>query len=294
MLRNVAILGLRAMERAPDFLAWSADDGAALRREAARLLKRQDHAAAFLRLDAMCLAAGIELVPFVGPGAPFGPAWPGHPFLSPAMRVGYKLREADLTRELARLMGPERGSRGPQRARSFLRALAEVAGRPALTDTLTDTVRPSVTAEHLVSVRWRRPTLGGGPAPDVSGPPTSKQGSSPRIDLLFEWSVGSGSSQAVVVVEAKLGATVADGQLKPYRKEAERRAKGGPVTLILLTAHADKAERRHRAWSAVRWLALMRRWEPLMAADGDDDPEFARVRAHVWRFILQSKGGRSW
>jgi hypothetical protein len=294
MLRDVAILALAQIDRAPDFSAWSARDAAVLRSEAMRLLRRQNYAAAFLQPEAERLVGGIGLVPFVGADAPFGPAWPGHPFVSPAMRVGYKLREADLTRELALLMGPSAGRRGPERARSFLRVLAEVSGRPSLIEVLTDDVTPRVTAEHPVSVRWRRPTLGGGPAPDMSGPPTSKQGSSPRIDLLFEWSVGSGSSQAVVVVEAKLGATVADGQLKPYRKEAERRAKGGPVTLILLTAHADKAERRHRAWSAVRWLALMRRWEPLMAAGGDDDPEFARVRAHVWRFILQSKGGRSW
>jgi hypothetical protein len=58
------------------------------------------------------------------------------------------------------------------------------------------------------------------------------------------------------------------------------------VALILLTAKADKAEGRHRSWSTVRWLPLLRRWEPLLAETGDDDPEFSRVRAHIWRSIL--------
>jgi hypothetical protein len=40
----------------------------------------------------------------------------------------------------------------------------------------------------------------------------------------------------------------------------------------------------------VRWFALMRRWETVLAAAGDDDPEFARVRAHIWRFISDLRG----
>ncbi len=62
------------------------------------------------------------------------------------------------------------------------------------------------------------------------------------------------------------------------------------MALILLTAKADKAEKRYRSWSAVRWFALMRRWEHALAAAGDNDPEFSRVRAHIWRFILDNGG----
>lgn len=82
-----------------------------------------------------------------------------------------------------------------------------------------------------------------------------------RIDLLIEWPHGLAGRPAVVVVEAKLGATVAAAQLLPYGREA-----------------------------AIRWFALMRRWEGALAAAGDGDPVFAAIRAHIWRFLLDGRG----
>lgn len=236
-----------------------------------------------LRDYAQHLVDGIPLVPFVGLGAPFGPSWPGHPFASPAMGTSYSLREADITRSLAHFMGPAAGRLGPQRARSFLRALADGSGLASLAETLTDTIVPSGTAEHPVSVGRTKPQ--GRRAGKDQGS-ALRRGSAPRIDLLFEWPIGPAGRQAVVVIEAKLGASVADGQLSPYRAEALRRAKGGPVHLFLLTAQPDRSERRYRTWMPVRWLALLRAWERHLAETGDADPEFARVRAHVWRFLL--------
>jgi hypothetical protein len=152
-LRDVAVLALERMNHAPALLPhWPEGEGALLRREAVRILHQSGDAARLLAPEAERLVRGIELVPSVGgEGAPFGPAWPGHPFASGAMGVGYKLREADLTRELAKLMGPSAGRRGPERAISFLRVMAELAGEDAVLDALRNGARPTVTAEHMVS-----------------------------------------------------------------------------------------------------------------------------------------------
>lgn len=232
-----------------------------------------------LEAESERLAAGIELVPFLEHGGPFGPAWAAHPFASPAMTVGYKLREPDVTRALARFMGPAGGRRGFERAVSFLRSLAELSSHPVIDAALTDTTRLAVVAEHQVAPQTRLARSG-----EVG------RSAANRIDLLFEWPYGTAGQRAVVVVEAKLGSTIGDHQLRPYREEARRRAKGGPVALILLTAWTDAAERRSRAWKPVRWFQLLRRWEGAIAEAGDDDPEFARVRAHVWSFVLSSRG----
>ena len=174
-------------------------------------------------------------------------------------------------------MGPTAGPRGPERALSFLRVLTEITGATEVRDALALARRPTVMAEYPV----KRPTRRLGAPPAGSG-----RTAAPRIDLLFEWPLSGGERRAVVVVEAKLGATVSPNQLRPYREEARRRARGGPVALILLTARSDRAESRHRAWQPVRWLSLLRRWEAALAMAGDDDPEFARLRAGLWRFVL--------
>ncbi|MBC6718666.1 PD-(D/E)XK nuclease family protein [Aurantimonas sp. DM33-3] len=288
MLSDSAVLAFTRIATNPQlFPVWTETDARRLRCAATLILHRSSDAAAFLAPYVGQLTNGIEMVPILGTsGGPFGPAWRGHPFLSPAMDVGYKLREADLTRELAVLMGPSSGRRGSERAVSFLRVIADLARRPAIADALDDQTRPNVSAEHAVRTTDRKLKVAAISPAGVG----FKKGSSPRIDLMFEWPVGTDGRQAVVVIEAKLGATVGEGQLKPYREEGKRRAKSGPLALVLLTAHADKATSRHRSWAAVRWFALMRRWENVLAAAGDDDSEFARVRAHVWRYILSSGG----
>ena len=258
----------------------------ALRRSAGWLLRRQADAATLLGPDASRLVGGIELVGLTGPpGGPFGPTWPGHPLASPAMKLVHRMREPDVTRELASLMGPAAGPRGPERAVSFLRVLADLARKPALHAALEGRVRPAVTAELPVGPVSARAVVG-----ERALTPSARKVSNPRIDLLFEWPLGGAGQQAVVVVEAKLGAIVTAAQLLPYGREAAKRARGGPVTRILLTVQADAAERRYRSWSPVRWFALMRRWEGAIAAAGDSDPGFAAVRAHVWRFLLDGKG----
>lgn len=256
--------------------AWSDKEAGTLRGEAARQLSRSADAAVMLGPASARLVAGINLVPFLEAGGPFGPAWTAHPFASPAITAGYKLREPDVTGQLASFMNPaSSGRRAAQRAVSFLRVLTEQAGANALRDTLTHDTRPVVSPEHVVHSARRRASLAAGAQPTRT-----------RIDLLFEWPLGIDGRQAVVVVEAKLGAVVSDQQLLSYREEAKRRAKGGPVALVLLTASADAAERRYPAWKPVRWFKLLRRWEAELAQAGDDDAEFARLRAHVWRFLL--------
>lgn len=257
---------------------WGATDVAALHGEAARRLSRQADAAAILAPTLARLTGGIPLVSFLEPGGPLGPAWPAHPFASPALTTSYRLREPDLTRGLAALMGPAAGPNGARRALSFLRVLTELAGPRAqsVRETLSEQTRPTVLAEHVV-------------IPPQRGATADKSASNQtRIDLLFEWPVGQTGQRVVVVVEAKLGAVVGEGQLRPYREEAVRRARGGPVALILLTTTPDAAERRHRAWRPVRWFALLRRWERLLAESGDADPEFARLRAHLWRYVVDN------
>lgn len=177
-------------------------------------------------------------------------------------------------------MNSSAGPRGAERAVSFLRVLTEIAGADEVRNVLAAGTRPNVAAEHEV----RRP-----PGRSSTTPAGSGRVSVPRIDLIFDWPVGVDGRRAVVVVEAKLSAIVGKQQLKPYREEAKRRARGGPVALILLTAWPDKVEVRHSSWRPVRWLALLRRWEVDLAAAGDADPEFARLRAHLWRFVLSSK-----
>lgn len=274
-LRDAVLLALARFEQDPSLRlpAWSEVEASALRDEAGRQLSRQADAAAMLGPAAEYLARGIALVPFLEADGAFGPAWVGHPFASPAMDVVHRMREPDLTRELAALMGPHNGLRGQKRAVTFLRLLADLAGAASIAETLTDQTRPTVLAEHPVLPARKRVLA------------QAARAAATRIDLLFEWPFGSEGQRAVVVVEAKLGATVADGQLRSYREEAVRRARGGPVGLILLTAQPDAAERRYRAWKAVRWFEMLRRWESLLAEAGDEDPEFARVRAHIWRHI---------
>lgn len=277
-LRDAALLAVDRVEAISGLLPplWGQTDEAGLRAEAGRQLSGHAHAAAMLGPASEALVAGIELVPFLEPGGPFGPAWAGHPFASPAMTAGYKLREPDVTRALASLMQLGGGRHAGRRAVTFLRLVTELAGAEAIRATLSDHTKPTVVAEHLVMPLRRRVTGAEASAPT-------------RIDLLFEWPTGTPGQRAVLVIEAKLGSSVSAGQLRPYRQEALRRAKGGPVALILLTAWADAAERRHRTWQPVRWFQLLRRWEGALAEAGDDDPEFTRLRAHLWRFVLASR-----
>ena len=273
-------LALARLEEGASFIgAWSPNDAAALRAEAARSLRRQGDAAVMIGASAASLMRGIALVPFLASGGAFGPAWPGHPFASTAMGAGYRLREPDVTRELERLMGPAAGRRGTERAICFLRLVTEGVRSETLRAAITDHIRPTVKTEHLVVAPQRRST--------ASKPPPGSAGR--RIDLLFEWPTGTAGQKVIVVVEAKLGAEVSEGQLKAYRAEALRRARGGPVGLVLLTAWADAAERHNPSWACARWFTLLRRWEGILAEAGDDDPEFARVRAHLWRFVLSNR-----
>lgn len=275
------MLALGRVEAGPDLLgAWGHVEAQSLRQTAGRVLNGHIDAARVMSAAAERLVASIELVPFLESGGPFGPAWPGHPLASSAFNVGYRMREPDITRELAALMGPRAGRQGNERALSFLRVLTDLAGAHEVGATLTAGVRPTIVAEHPI-FRVQRPKAVVGSKPE--------RVSVPRIDLLFEWPVDNAGRQAIVVVEAKLGAHVGEGQLRPYREEARRRARGGPVALVLLTAWSDKAETRHRAWRQVRWFGLLRRWEAALAAAGDADPEFTRVRADLWRFVLSSR-----
>lgn len=293
--RSVCVLASHQMGVAARVVLqdWSPHDEVAVRRTGARLIGNARYAADLVHHAAPGLVRGIVLASPLGPVSAMGPLWHGHPFASPAMAASYRLREPDITRGLERVMREDKGERGATRARSFLRTLAELGGTPELLAALREPMRPVVAAEHPIRVGRapHRPDRSGGgitrgsaeamPLPAAPGPL--------RIDMLFRWPTSEGRSH-VVVVEAKLGSTVSAGQLAPYREEARRLARGGPVTLFLLTLRPDAAERRHRNWHAVRWGALMGRWERCIAQDGDDDGEFARLRAQVWRHVLNWQG----
>ncbi|MCJ2109015.1 hypothetical protein MKK70_27335 [Methylobacterium sp. E-041] len=277
LLPSAIRLALERFDAMPDLVeAWGPVQATLIRAEAARQLTRQADAAAILGDAAGRLTERIALIPYLEPGGAFGPAWAGHPFASPAMQAGYKLREPDITRALAALMGPAAGARGGQRAIGFLRLITAGPRTAALHAVISDGIRPRAIAECPIT-----PSRGA-----CAGTAT---GSARRIDLLFEWPFGNDGRRAVVAVEAKLDAVVSAGQLSAYRAEARRRARGGPVGLVLLTGWADTAERRHPAWAALRWFALLRRWESVLAEAGDSDPEFTRVRAHLWKFVLTTK-----
>lgn len=291
MLRDAAVLALNAFTGlGTPFPGWSAQDAALLRRLAARHLTQRADAAAILGRDAARLADGIDVVSIMhATGGPFGPNWTGHPFISPAMDVRYQLREPDVTRELAHVMGPAAGRRGQERCLSFLRLLTGLARLDDLQATLHDGVSITVAAEHTVPIVARRERFGQGRADHGVAP--SQRAAPARIDLLFQWPTSTGS-RAVLAVEAKFGAVVSKSQLHHYRRAALQLARGGPVGLVLLTAERDEAERRYTSWRGVRWFALMRRWEAALAAAGDHDDEFTRVRAHIWRHLLHRKGFR--
>ena len=128
-LRDVAVLAMARLEAAPDLLGgWSDVEAQSLRQAASRVLDGQIDAARVMSAAAARLVSGIDLVPFLEPDGPFGPAWPAHPLASSAFNVGYRLREPDITRELAALMGPRAGRQGNERALSFLRILTDLAG----------------------------------------------------------------------------------------------------------------------------------------------------------------------
>ena len=277
MLWDAAVLALAHVRAAEDLPPpWDDAEATSIGRAAAHLLVRRAECARALGPAAEHLVGGIELVPFLDINGGLGPGWAAHPLASPGWHDARPLREPDATRGLAAFMGPAAGPRGAERILSFLRILIDLAGAAEVGDALTPARRPTVVPEHPV----RRPSRRTGASPAGSG-----RTAAPRIDLLFEWASNAGERRAVVVVEAKLGATVSRNQLRPYREEARRRAQGG-VALVLLTARGDRAEDRHPAWRPVRWFPLLRRWEAALVAAGDDDPEFARLRAGLWRFVL--------
>ena len=202
------------------------------------------------------------------PGAPLGPAWSGHPALqrrTPGQHIS--LHERQITEALADVL-----STGG-RARPFLRILCELGGRTDLLGSMGATTRVGVEAEvplEHVSHHQAR----------------DRRGSPRRMDLVFRWRPEADrDSEAVAVVEAKLGAGFSPGQLKAYGAEARKLARGSRLSpgLFLVGIAPPARQDLPRAWRFLHWSTVMRRWEVRLAETSDDDVGFTALRAHLWR-----------
>lgn len=241
---------------------WPVIDGAGLHRVARRLRGTLTHA--IHQVAATDLGTPLPLTAGLDDPAPlFGPRWPGHPFGHEPTDLGVDLHEAQYLRMLAWLLSPERqGEIAVGRTRSFLTALFQAAGREPPAKLASLDARVAVQAEHRIG-----PTSAGG-----------------RIDLLVSWPRPSGAGQCLVAVEAKFDHIPTYGQLGAYADYLRKRTRAGDVTSLFLVELTPRPRGRPaERWTGVTWLAVLRRWEALLAAAGDADLAFARFRAALWR-----------
>jgi hypothetical protein len=175
----------------------------------------------------------------------------GHAFNAAPLNWGFVLTEPQVTRGLAHFLNAANTAR---RRRAFLTALG-VEG-PA-----DDSRLAGGTVETEVAT-----------------------GNGGRIDLLMRWSDAQGTHG--IVIEAKFGHNISQGQLPKYRNHIVYKIKNTSFFVIGLQRKKkdDKQFRRNKSWEYMTWRAVMHRFEVALSREsgGDSDPEFARFRRSVW------------
>ncbi|AKJ95332.1 hypothetical protein TVD_08145 [Thioalkalivibrio versutus] len=100
------------------------------------------------------------------------------------------------------------------------------------------------------------------------------------LDLVL-WGPKRNDSTPMVVIEAKFGHQVTEGQLENYARWIERNwASGGNVDRVILSVDGGrKARNRHADWRNVSWFSLMRKWEELSL---ESCPSLRLVKSIIW------------
>ena len=104
-----------------------------------------------------------------------------------------------------------------------------------------------------------------------------KQGA---LDLVL-WGPNRDGAVPMVVVEAKFGHQVTDGQLENYTRWVERNTGSySRVDKVILSVHGGRKEQnRSEGWRNVSWFSLIRRWEE---QSSEDCTSLRLVKSIIW------------
>jgi len=199
----------------------------------------------------------------------FGPDGDGHALRYPPLYIGFTPHEPQITKALAHFLNGEGDAETRvNRVRSFIAALFAVTGRSAPPPLDLDSLDRGVTVETEERFQPRK---------------RATRRRDRRIDLLVRWTGRDGKARGALV-EAKFGHHATKDQLPAMRAHAiERFDDLDHAALFVVAAQSDRLAERNRDWTRVRWEALSRRWEAALSETGDDDTDFARFRASLWR-----------
>lgn len=107
-----------------------------------------------------------------------------------------------------------------------------------------------------------------------------------RIDLLLS---GHRDGRAFcIVVEAKLGSTLASNPLPAYRRHAESVAElsSGDFEFVVIDfgtcPKTEERLKRNGSWKLLSWFVFLSRLEKELVRSGVNDPEYAEFRRAVW------------
>ncbi|MCK5295794.1 MAG: PD-(D/E)XK nuclease family protein [Alphaproteobacteria bacterium] len=190
-------------------------------------------------------------------GNVFGGLSETHGLSAKPIEWGFTPTEPQITGALAYFMSYEfHGAKGNQRALAFLRALLKNIDNKPLKDSLEIPQNITVMAEE---------------------PVPSSNGSTRRIDLLFEWHK---PVKTTVLVEAKFGHKVTTGQLPNYRQYALKNSE--QYELFLLTLNGKKST-QNKYWNSISWHQLLKKWEQELTLTDCNDDDFHRFKANLWQ-----------
>lgn len=179
----------------------------------------------------------------------FGTDRPDHAFDEEPLKWGFGLTERMATETLARFLTAGCGATRARRAHAFLQAV----GLPEDCASLDALQRCVVIAEE------------------------------DRIDLKIVW-IDERGKDVVVIIEAKFGHKITEGQLAAYRATVERMHRNEPYASILLTLDdsvctALKGKQR-TIWKQVDWRNFWLRFERLRPVE--HNPSFQMFLSTLW------------
>lgn len=191
------------------------------------------------RLAASGAIERVDVMPAVLRGV-FAIDRPDHAFQVDPLRWGFGLTEPMATKTLARLLSAGSGDIRAQRISAFLQAV----GIPEDPDRMSALEHCRIVAEQ------------------------------DRIDLKLVWK-DKANRNVVVIIEAKFGHKVTDGQLSAYRKAVSALHKTKPLASILLTLDKGVLAALHpqqrKLWKQVDWRVFWLRFERLRPIEHDAD-----------------------